>query len=464
MALSASDYKLDVSADGMQAVLTLLSLPAGGVAPADLQQALADAGVTHGIDQAALSALLQQPQVNRPVAVAAGQRPQDGTDEQIQYNFDTSGQPTVENADDADAAVDFRNVRNFNSTPAGTVLAEKHGGGGAQQDGWTVKGTALKSRPGRPVQFKLGKGAALSPDGLKVIAEVDGHACVVADRICCMNVVEVPAHVDYSIGNVHFIGSVKVRGNVMPGFSVEAGQDVEVAGNVEKANVKAGGTLTVRGIVFGQGDCLLQSAGDAHLNAVDQASLHIAGNLTLTGYIRHCNVLVGGAMELLGRKGSIVGGEVHAFRGVTTPFLGNQMATLTRIKVGTNPFLSAEMQELEKQRMEQQSKLDQVQTAIEAQLKRKSMLSTPDPRLEAVMVKLRLAEGQLQGHLSDIEMEFAALSARLAEFKDAKIRVSEIAYPGVVINFRDRLQYKTMDELQRLSFYEDGAEIRTGPF
>jgi uncharacterized protein (DUF342 family) len=140
------------------------------------------------------------------------------------------------------------------------------------------------------------------------------------------------------------------------------------------------------------------------------------------------------------------------------------MATLTRIKVGTNPFLSAEMQELERQRFEQQGKLEQVQTAIESQLKRKATLSAPDPRLDAVMVKLRLAESQLQGHLSDIEIQYASLQARLAEFKDAKIRVSEIAYPGVVINFRDRLQYKTMDELQRLSFYEDGAEIRTGPF
>jgi uncharacterized protein (DUF342 family) len=464
MALSAADYKLEVAADGLQAVLTLANAPAG-LTPAEVQQALAEAGVTHGVDQGAVAALAQQPRPGQPVVVARGQRPQDGADESIAYGFDVSGQLHVENAEDEDAPVDFRNVRNFNNTPAGTVLAEKSAPGGAkQQDGWTVKGVALKSRPGRTVQFKLGKGAALTPDGNRVVAEVDGHACLVADRICCLSVVEVPAHVDYSIGNISFIGSVKVRGNVLPGFAVEAAQDVEVQGNVEKAVVKAGHTLTIRGIVFGQGECHLEAGGDAHINAVDQATLRIQGDLTLSGYVRHCQVLVGGKLELLGKKGSIVGGEVHAFRGVTTPYLGNQMATLTRVKVGSNPFLSAEMVELERRRYELEGKLEQVQSALEAQFRRKSTLSSPDARLEAVIVKLRLAEQQIQGHLSDLEMEYAALQARLSEFKDAKIRVSEIAYPGVVINFRDRLQYKTMDEMQRLGFYEDEGEIRTGPF
>ena len=49
-------------------------------------------------------------------------------------------------------------------------------------------------------------------------------------------------------------------------------------------------------------------------------------------------------------------------------------------------------------------------------------------------------------------------------FKEAKIRVSQIIYPGVIICFRDRMQYKTRDELQCTSFYEEASEIRTGPF
>ena len=50
------------------------------------------------------------------------------------------------------------------------------------------------------------------------------------------------------------------------------------------------------------------------------------------------------------------------------------------------------------------------------------------------------------------------------EFKEAKIKVSQVIYPGVIISFRDRMQYKTQDEQQALSFYEEESEIRTGPY
>jgi uncharacterized protein (DUF342 family) len=270
--------------------------------------------------------------------------------------------------------------------------------------------------------------------------------------------------VDYSIGNISFIGSVRVRGNVVAGFSVEAGGDIGVQGNVEKCVIRAGRSLIVRGIVFGQGECTLSAGGNAQLNSADQATLHIQGDLTLSGYLRHCTCLVGGRIELTGKRSNIVGGELHAFRGVDAPFIGNQMATLTRIKVGSNPFISGEMDALSLQQLELNRKLEQVQVALAAQLKRKAALPGPDAALEGVLAKLRAAEATLNSQLSDLEMQLAALSGKLSETKDARIRVSQVAYPGVFVNFRDRLQYKTMDELQRLSFYEEASEIRTGPY
>jgi uncharacterized protein (DUF342 family) len=455
-------YNVHVSADGLRAVLTLASAPpAGSLGLGGLKQALSAAGVTHGIDEIALQQLVDSPAAGRSIVAAQGTAARDGADEQIVYHFDAAGAPEAANPDDPDATVDFRNVRNFNSTRAGAVIAEKRRAS-APQDGVSVTGQPLKAKAGRALSFKLGKGAQLSPDGERVLAEVDGHACVIAERIGVLATVEVPAHVDFSIGNIAFIGSVRVRGNVVTGFSVEAGGDIEVQGNVEKCLVKAGRNLTVRGIVFGQGDCLLTAGGDAQLNAADQATLQIQGDLTLSGYLRHCTCLVGGKVELTGKRGNIVGGEVHAFRGVSAPFIGNQMATLTRIKVGSNPFISGAIDALLLQQLEQQKKLEQVQLALAAQLKRKG--AAPDPALDAVLGKLRAAEVTLSGQLGELEMQLAALQGKLAETKDAKIRVSEIAYPGVLVNFRDRLQYKTMDELQRLCFYEDASEIRTGAY
>ena len=43
----------------------------------------------------------------------------------------------------------------------------------------------------------------------------------------------VPGDVDFSTGNIDFIGSVKVMGSVRNGFSVKAEGNVEIMGRLE---------------------------------------------------------------------------------------------------------------------------------------------------------------------------------------------------------------------------------------
>ncbi len=42
--------------------------------------------------------------------------------------------------------------------------------------------------------------------------------------------------------------------------------------------------------------------------------------------------------------------------------------------------------------------------------------------------------------------------------------MSQTIFPGVLINFRGRLQYKSNDPAQHTTFYEEGAEVRSGPY
>lgn len=459
--LDAKDFELHVSGDRMQASLTLSKREELRVSVAELHEALHSRGVTFGIDPQALAAIEKSPQAGTPYLVARGVAPKDGVSEKVEYKFATDG--TIKPEETESGTVDFRNIKNFSNFREGDLLAVKTPAS-TGASGTNVMGEEIKARDGRTVALRVGKGARLTEDGMAAIADCSGHACLVGDRVSVLSTIEVPTNVNYAVGNIKFIGSVKIRGGVMPGFSVEAEGDIEINDNVEKANLRCSGNLEIRGIVFGQGDCHIEVGGSAKINAVDQAELLVRGNLTVNSYIRHSKVLVGGSVEVIGKKGSIIGGDVRAFRGIQMPFVGNSMATLTKLTVGLNPFVSQEVNELRAQMEEVETKLTQVKTALHTLATRAAASGQLDAQSQALAERLKLARTQLEPQLATLGAKLTESQDLAADYKEARIRVAEIAYPGVVINFRDRMQYKTMDELQHCSFYEEAAEIRNGPY
>jgi len=460
--LDIKDYELHVSSDRMEASLTLLKQEAvAGLSAAVLQESLTSRGVVFGVDPRALADLAKSPQLDTPYLVARGTASRDGANEKVEYKFASDAASKVVVTEGG--SVDFRNIKNFSNFREGEIIAVKTPASPGVP-GKNVYGEELKSRDGRTVPLRVGKGARLTDDGLAVVAEANGHACLVGDRVSVLSTIEVPTSVNYAVGNIKFIGSVKIRGGVMPGFCVEAEGDIEISENVEKATIRCRGNLEIRGIVFGQGDCRIEAGGNARINAVDQAEISVRGNLTVNSYIRHCKVLVGGLVEVIGKKGSIIGGDVRAFRSITVPYIGNSMATLTKLSVGTNPFISEELNEIKTKQDEVETKLNQVNTALRTLISRRPLNGELDPQSLALVEKLKTTKQQLEPQLVELNARMTQTQELSAEYKEARIRVSDIAYPGVVVNFRDKMQFKTMDEMQHLCFYEEAAEIRTGPY
>ncbi|MBN2081791.1 DUF342 domain-containing protein [bacterium] len=461
MGFEPGDVKVEVSADKMQASITLLNERVRDQITEDsIRSALIDKQVIAGIDEERIKQLAANPVFNVPQVVAQGQRAVDGKNETVEYKFPVSTEKSIEET--ATGSLDFRSISNFVSMRANELLAVKQPPT-LGTSGYTVLGDELKARDGRTINLRVGKGARLSDDGLSAISTTDGHACLIADRITVQNTVEVPAHVDYSVGNIKFIGNVKIRGNVMPDFTVEAEGDVEIAGNVEQATIKCGGDLNIRGIIFGQGQCEIDVVGNAMIGAIDQATVRVKGNLQVNNYVRHSNVAVGGLLEVQAKKGNIVGGDIHCYRGIESPYIGNNMATLTKLTVGSNPFVSQENEALEAKFSEIDKQLKQIRAAISAMHDRYPPGSRTS-KTEEMITKLENTRSQLEPAAKALNDQIQQNKAQSSDFKEAKIKVSQIIYPGVIVSFRDRMQYKTQDEQQRLCFYEEAAEIRTGPF
>jgi uncharacterized protein (DUF342 family) len=456
----ATGLAVELSTDLLEACLVL---PPAADTPAPgydaLCQALADAGVVFGIDLGLLRDIAGQPRPGQSIAVARGKAARAASDETLVLHFHAGGPPRETDH----GGVNFRELGTFNNFAADEVLASK-----AVTDpgapGINVLGEEIPFSKGKELRFQLGRGAKLSDDGQQVLAEFNGHACLVNNRISVIDTIQVQGDVDFGVGNIDFAGHVKIAGSVNPGFSVSAQGDLEIHGNVEQADIACGGNLTINGLVFGHGHCQIKCRGAARIGALDQASVEVGGALTVDHYIRHCLVQVGDSLELLGRKGTIVGGEISVFHQVLAACIGSPMATMTKLNLGINPFAASEIQRLDRQTIELRGKLEQVEANINGLLRLSKCNSQAASRHAETLAKLSAAKTQLDAELAGQLAAHAELRRSMHECISAQVKASDRIFPGVLLTFRGRYMYKTTDLIQFVAITENAGEVQVGAY
>ena len=78
------------------------------------------------------------------------------------------------------------------------------------------------------------------------------------EKINVFPVYEVNGDVDYNTGNIDFVGTIVIRGNVRSGFKVKADGDIRIIGSVEGAELEAAGSIEISAGIIGQNKGLLK--------------------------------------------------------------------------------------------------------------------------------------------------------------------------------------------------------------
>ena len=231
--------------------------------------------------------------------------------------------------------------------------------------GISVFGTPIPARPGRTAGLRLGAGARLGDDGLQVFAATAGHATLVGDLVTVSPIYYVRGDVGPATGNIDFVGSVSVSGNVDAGYRVKAGGDVEIQGGVTAGDVEAGGNVSVRyGIQGHKGHGRVVAAGVVRAKFIEFAVVRAGGSVYASDGVMRSDVEAGVKVEVLGHHGSIVGGHVLGRYAVSARDIGSPHGVPTRIVVGTDPALVAEAEQARARSTTLISQLGQVQRRV----------------------------------------------------------------------------------------------------
>ena len=484
---------VEVDPDEMAAKLTVIPPQdenGKAITEEDVRRAVAEAGVTHGVFEDAFEEM--QPYLKRmaeenfmadpiEVDIAAGKQKVDGVDAHLDYIFrrEMAGgeegqeqeEKPAEEEKKPDDHVDFRETGDIENVGENVELVRKVEAT-MGQTGMTVRGVEIPAEDGKDIEVKAGPGAKVSEeDPNLILSEISGQVIVKDNEITVKSIYEVKGDVDFSVGNIDFLGTVIVGGDVKADFKIKAGEDIVIKGVADAAYLECGGNLTINGGFMGQDKGTIKCGGEATIKYVNNAKkVEVDKILTVHQAILSSNVVSQEIVNVAGSKGTIVGGKVIAGKAVNAAVLGNHMATPTEIVVGALPGVVEEMEELDKKITAMKEELDRTKKGVDyLKALRQKEGDLPEVKKE-LLQKMTKSQVQQMGELNQMTARYQELE-KLVEGQEegegdktpAKVNVSATIYTGVKIKIHEASRMIT-EELKYCTLMESEGEVKVGPY
>lgn len=452
-----------VSKDKLEASI-IIKPPKGGrdVEIEDVYEALRNAGIKFGIKEDIIQNAVLQKWYDEKIIIAEGQLPQDGEDAKIEYFFETTPtKPTPKITEDG--KVDFYELNIVENVTEGQALARKIPPVPGI-NGKTIFGEEIPCKEGRDIALPLGKNVKISPEDPNiVVSEINGQPRIINNKICVLPIYEVSGDVDFSTGNINFIGDVIVRGAVRGGFKIKAEGNISINGPVEGSTLEADGSIILTKGTHGQDKGLIIAGGDIIAKFLEHTTVKAGGNIKVSDAIIQSQVTALKSVIVEGKKGFIIGGTVSAGEEVKARVIGNYLATPTEIEAGCNPKLRFELREIEKRKDKLRLNLDRTEKGVNSlkQIQEKEGFLAPDKK--DLLLHLTRAQFHLMGEIRKLEIREEELKEMIASSLKGRVIVNDVVYAGVKITIKDAILY-VKDQIKAASFYEQDGEIHIGAY
>lgn len=460
-----SYLRIHTSADKLSAFVTFSRMSDEFACQAsDLERFVRSKGVVHGLRTDVLEQISSNPLAycKEQTLIAQGQGTVPGRDGSIRFQYDMAQEEHRPPEEDDDGKVDFKQVNRLKNVKRGQLIAELVPPT-AGPEGMTVTGERLQPVYGKAARFKVGKNVVQSGDGTALYAAIDGLVTLTdKGKINVFPVYEVNGDVDYRVGNIDFVGTVVIRGNVLSGFRVKASGDIRIVGGVEGAELESDGSIEITGGIMAANKGYVKAGAHVRCSFIQDGHVTAGEDVLVSQSIMHSSVKAGRSVACTGAKGLIVGGVIQAGEEISARTVGNSMSTATSLEVGVNPQLREELQELRqtlRSSLDNQDKTEKALVILD-QLAAAGKLS-PD-RL-TMRVKLNATKRQTAAEIDEMKSRSLEIEKQLEDTGRAKIDVSGVVYGGTKIVIGRYTKF-IKDSIQRISFRYMEGDIAMLPY
>jgi uncharacterized protein (DUF342 family) len=430
--------------------------------------------ISYGVNEEFIRDFADQPLYKEKVLVAEGAKPIDGRDAYIEYNFETD-QTKVHLKEGSNGKVDFKDLNIIQNVVANQPLARKIP---PEQGivGRTVTGKPIIAKNGKDIPLPTGKNVHAGEDGVTIFADINGQVVLAGQNINVEPVYTVDGDVNLKTGNIIFLGTVYIKGNVEDGFSVKAAGNIEITGTVEKADLDAEGDIIVHQGITGKHSGLIRAGRSIWARYIENAILE-AGNMVIASDgIINSEVDAFKRIVCQGKRAHIVGGRLRTTEEINAKILGNPTSgTETICEVGIDPKIKEQIESMSVQKISIDRQLKSCQKDVRTLMSIKQQRKSLPEDKEAYLNELNTKNQELVREMRRINEEMKKLQDYLDGLTiRSKVSASAKVYPGVKVIIRDAIndihtEYKAVtfimeNGLVRVTRYEEPDEsAKKGP-
>jgi len=372
-------------------------------------------GIRHDEIDNALNACVNNNEIVRDVLIAAGDPPVDETPEYLQLNPYLG----VKNEElNGDETVDYKARSAFVIVKKGQALAkQKHARPG--KAGTNVRGEAIAYKTVKKDTLTGGENTVMEDRFL--VSCINGQFVKAGGVLSVRDYLVIKGPVGYATGNIIFPGDVKIEGPVSDGFKIYSGGSVTIKQTFDVTDTVTKNNLNVAGGIIGRGRAIVKVGGSLKTKFIDNCHVAVRKDIVVDSEIISSTVFTLETLTM-GDKGKIVGGEIHAVKGICTGAIGRESGRAARIHCGIDFILE---QEKEKHNGILKSLAIKIHR-LEELMKDPSTGEEKKAKMKAILDKLNEEQQKTQNKISE-------LLGKLNTYEDATVEVKGEIEPGVLI-------------------------------
>ena len=457
--VSQATLSVDITDMDMKAYVTMTPPGPGGADLAfdEIRGLLHSGGVVHGINDEAIQKLIDYPSYNERMQVAEGTKPAGGADAEILYNFNVHREEVQ--LKEKNGRVDFRELNLVENVEAGQILATKkppeEGAAGR-----TVTGKILPAKPGKNVQIEIGKNVKLSDDGMSAVSTINGQVLLISGKINVEPIYTVEGDVNFKTGNILFLGTVFVKGNVEDGFTVKAAGNIEVMGSVGKCVLDAEGEIIVHQGILGKNEGKVRAGSNLVAKFIENARVEVDENVLVSDGIIHSFVDANKRILCQGKRASIVGGRLRAANEIHAKTLGSVAGTETIVEVGIDPKRKEKLSQALHRKGELEKELEELVRNISTLENLKKVQRNFPEDKQSNLTELNDKRSEILQELEEINGVINEINTYLQTIKvSGKVSASDRVFPGVKIFIKNE-SLIVRNEFKSVTFCLEEKEVR----
>lgn len=175
-----------------------------------------------------------------------------------------------------------------------------------------------------------------------------------------------------------------------------------------------------------------------------------------SGSVMHSDIVCDGKLEVKGKKGLIIGGNIQVRREINAKVIGSEMGTITYLKMGIDSNIMDEYNKLVLDIKEHKQGIVKLEQAVNI-LKKQSESDPSNCEVMEMLEKTVSSKQKYQEEFKAISLRFQELNETINKLKGSQVVVDTI-YPGSKIKIGNTF-YNVKSPLNRVIIKKDGGEI-----